>query len=109
MDDPGWNDDEPSPLARTLSTTSGEASELSSIFNLSNTILGSGTLAMPYACYQCGALVFVVLLVVVGVLANFSLQVRRGPPGAARRPSTAKRFPSQIGFLWGFCMGPQGA
>jgi hypothetical protein len=46
---------------------------------------------MPYACYQCGALVFVVLLVVVGVLANFSLQVRRGarPGRLGALPSTA--------------------
>ena len=49
------------------------ASELSSIFNLSNSILGSGTLAMPYACHQCGILGFLGLLVIVGAIANFSV------------------------------------
>jgi N-acyl-D-aspartate/D-glutamate deacylase len=29
-----------------------------------------------------------------------------GPPGAAKRP---RRFPSQIEFLWRFCVGAQGA
>ena len=31
---------------------------------------------------------------------------RSGPAGACKRPS---RFPMQIGFLWCFCMGAQGA
>jgi hypothetical protein len=62
-------------LAETVTVTSGQASELSSIFNLSNTILGSGTLAMPYACYRCGAAVFVMLLILVGLMANFSLHM----------------------------------
>jgi hypothetical protein len=53
----------------------GGASELSSMFNLSNSILGSGTLAMPYACHQCGCVMFLVLLVVVGLIANFSLNL----------------------------------
>eukprot|EP01047_Picozoa_sp_COSAG01_P052121 COSAG01_NODE_5450_length_4256_cov_29.355785_3_plen_115_part_00 len=52
-------------LAEIVTVTSGQASELSTIFNMSNTILGSGTLAMPYACYRCGAAVFVMLLILV--------------------------------------------
>ena len=57
------------------------ASELSSIFNLSNSILGSGTLAMPYACHQCGVVMFVVLLGIVGAIANFSLNLVRAIVG----------------------------
>ena len=59
----------------------GGASELSSIFNLSNSILGSGTLAMPYACHQCGVVMFVVLLGIVGAIANFSLNLVRAIVG----------------------------
>ena len=51
------------------------ASELSSVFNLSNSILGSGTLAMPYACHQCGILGFLGLLALVGAIAKFSLDL----------------------------------
>ena len=29
-----------------------------------------------------------------------------GPPGAVKRP---QRFPTEIHFVWGFCMGAQGA
>ena len=88
-------------LARTISVTSGAATELSSIFNLSNTILGSGTLAMPYACHQCGAAVFLLLLAVVGLMATDSLQMlitamENNDRGAAAGPMSYGRLAKEV-------------
>lgn len=47
----------------------------SSVFNLTNTILGSGTLAMPYACKLCGVGVFVALLCLTALLADYAIRV----------------------------------
>lgn len=52
-----------------------QASMPSSIFNLSNTILGASTLAIAFACRELGVAVFVPLLIVFGLLANFSIQL----------------------------------
>ena len=46
----------------------------SSVFNLTNTILGSGTLAMPYACKLCGVGVFVALLFFTALLADYAVR-----------------------------------
>ena len=37
------------------------------VMNLSNTVLGAGVLAMPFACAQCGVALFFVLLTAVAV------------------------------------------
>ena len=47
----------------------------SSVFNLTNTILGSGTLAMPYACKLCGVGVFITLIVLTALLADYAIRV----------------------------------
>ena len=49
------------------------ASVPSSIFNLSVTILGSGVLAMPFACKKCGIVLYLVLLAMVACAADFGL------------------------------------
>lgn len=54
------------------SNTEG-ASVPSSIFNLSVTILGSGVLAMPFACKECGIVVYLILLALVACAADFGL------------------------------------
>eukprot|EP00761_Pharyngomonas_kirbyi_P006526 gb/GECH01006533.1/.p1 GENE.gb/GECH01006533.1/~~gb/GECH01006533.1/.p1 ORF type:complete len:580 (+),score=102.31 gb/GECH01006533.1/:1-1740(+) len=53
----------------------GSASVGSSIFNLSNTILGGGVLALPFAMGISGILLGVFLLLFVGFLAFYSLLV----------------------------------
>lgn len=45
------------------------------IFNLANTIIGSGVLAMPYACKEAGAIMFPVLLILTGILANYAISL----------------------------------
>jgi hypothetical protein len=50
------------------------ASTNSAIFNLSNTILGTGVLTMPYACNLCGILVFLILLCIVTTAVIWSLR-----------------------------------
>ena len=52
-----------------------QASVHSSIFNVSNTILGSGTLAMPFACRECGIIPFVALLGCFAYAANLAVQL----------------------------------
>ena len=47
----------------------------SSIFNVSNTILGSGTLAMPFACHECGIIPFLGLLGAFAYSANLALRL----------------------------------
>ena len=43
------------------------------IFNLTNTILGMGTLAMPYAAMNAGAVFFPILVVITGFAANYAV------------------------------------
>jgi len=90
VDEPGATDlgDEP-PAERMSLTGEGPADVVldrqaeeastagvaSSVFNLSNCVLGSGTLAMPYACYNCGVGVYLLLLVFFGSVANFTIQL----------------------------------
>ena len=51
------------------------AGQLSSVFNLSVTILGSGVLAMPFACKECGIIVYLILLAAVACTADFGLNL----------------------------------
>eukprot|EP00937_MAST-01D_sp_MAST-1D-sp2_P006439 g6439.t1 len=53
----------------------GEASVLSSVFNLSNTILGGGTLAMAFACYESGIIFFLLMLGFFAYVANFTIRL----------------------------------
>lgn len=46
-----------------------------SVMNLSNTILGAGALAMPYACAQTGIALFVVLLLTVAMGAHAAMRM----------------------------------
>lgn len=48
---------------------------MGAIFNLANTIIGSGVLAMPYACKEAGAIMFPVLLILTGILANYAISL----------------------------------
>ena len=45
------------------------------VMNLSNTVLGAGVLAMPFACAQCGVALFFVLLTAVAVGAHLSIRL----------------------------------
>ena len=42
-------------------------------FNLTNTIIGSGTLAMPYAAMSSGLFIFPFLVAVTGLAANYAV------------------------------------
>lgn len=46
-----------------------------SVFNLANTILGSGTLAMALGCKQAGIVLFLFLLVFLGTLSDLSIKL----------------------------------
>jgi amino acid permease len=48
---------------------------MGAIFNLANTIIGSGVLAMPFACKQAGTIMFPVLLILTGLLANYAMYI----------------------------------
>jgi len=54
------------------SGSTGSSSFLSSVFNLSNTILGGGILALPYAFASAGLVSGLILTVLVVVLCGFS-------------------------------------
>lgn len=51
------------------------ASVMSGIFNLSSTILGASCLSMPHATRDIGVVLYIVLLVIVGLMAEFSLRL----------------------------------
>lgn len=51
----------------------GFASPISSIFNLINTTIGAGILALPLAIQQCGMILGVFLTFFVGILCSYSL------------------------------------
>ena len=52
-----------------------KASTCGAVINLSNTVLGAGVLAMPYACSQCGLVLFTGLLTSVAVGAHLSIRM----------------------------------
>ena len=52
-----------------------KSSVFGSVMNLSNTILGAGALAMPFACAQTGIALFVVLLLSVAAGAHAALRM----------------------------------
>eukprot|EP00051_Salpingoeca_urceolata_P005834 m.77860 g.77860 ORF g.77860 m.77860 type:complete len:475 (+) comp14564_c0_seq1:789-2213(+) len=45
----------------------------SSVFNLSNTILGSGVLVMPFVCRAVGVALFLILLFMVALMAGYAV------------------------------------
>ena len=53
----------------------GVAGISSSVFNLANTILGSGTLSMPFACLVCGMGVFGLLMATAALMAHYSIVI----------------------------------
>eukprot|EP00301_Raphidiophrys_heterophryoidea_P027890 c9875_g1_i2.p1 GENE.c9875_g1_i2~~c9875_g1_i2.p1 ORF type:complete len:196 (-),score=24.86 c9875_g1_i2:47-634(-) len=61
-------------LLRTTSLVQGKkVSFVTSIFNLSNAILGAGILGLPYACSRSGVILFSVLLIAIAIVADYSL------------------------------------
>ena len=63
-------------------------------FNLTNTIIGSGTLAMPYAAMSSGLCIFPFLVAITGVAAHYAVlclfNAVENLKGSLRRP----RYPS---------------
>lgn len=60
---------------RGSSSSSGKGSFSSSVFNLTNTILGSGTLAMPYVCRVSGVFLFVTMLFLTALGADLAVRL----------------------------------
>jgi len=52
-----------------------KASIASSVFNLTNTILGSGVIAMPFAAKKSGMVMFVVMLLMVAGLSDYAVKL----------------------------------
>jgi len=63
------------PAGATEEAHVGKSSVFASSINLSNTILGAGTLAMPYACRQCGIALFGILLLVMALGSHFAIRM----------------------------------
>ena len=59
----------------TASIEKREGTTQSSVFNLANTILGSGTLACPFACKLLGVGGFVFLMIFSALIANYAIKV----------------------------------
>jgi len=59
--------------AKEAKASEGQGTIASSVFNLTNTILGSGTLAVAYACYQSGWVTFVILMVIMAILSHIAV------------------------------------
>lgn len=53
----------------------GKATIASSVFNLTNTILGSGTLAVAYTCQQSGWVVFLVIMISMACLSHYAVML----------------------------------
>ena len=51
----------------------GQATIASSVFNLTNTILGSGTLAVAFTCQQSGYVVFVIIMLAMAFLSHYAV------------------------------------
>lgn len=52
-----------------------KATMLSSVCNLSNTIIGSGTLAMPFACMKSGVVLFIIMLIGTALMADYAIRI----------------------------------
>ena len=68
----------------------------SSVFNLCNTVLGSGTLAMGFACKRLGVVGFVLAMVFLAFLADYAIEVlflsvEKWNVARARYPSMGRR------------------
>jgi len=50
-------------------------STLSAIVNMANVTVGAGTLAIPYGIQQCGIILGSMLLIILAILANYSLRL----------------------------------
>lgn len=81
----------------------GGSSVFASVMNLSNTILGAGALAMPFACAQCGLLLFAVLLSSIAAAAHLSIRLlaisvdKHNMTATARYSSLGERAYGKLG------------
>ena len=69
------NDDNGRENAYVLTSGGGKTSLAKSVFNLANTTVGAGTLALPFFFSQCGWLLGLVILVLVAGLSDLSLHL----------------------------------
>ena len=72
---PADEEDGTQPREVSLSETAKNGTFSSAVFNLTNTILGSGTLAMPYVCRISGIGVFTALLLVTAFAADVAVKL----------------------------------
>eukprot|EP01138_Halocafeteria_seosinensis_P016269 gb/GECG01016599.1/.p1 GENE.gb/GECG01016599.1/~~gb/GECG01016599.1/.p1 ORF type:complete len:249 (+),score=25.62 gb/GECG01016599.1/:1-747(+) len=90
---PGEDFDDAAPLLReedgsllaSLTDAERTGTPLSSVFNLSSTILGASGLSMPYACQSCGIPLFLAMLLVVCFMAEASVRMLVDGMKIARR------------------------
>ncbi|KAJ1720707.1 hypothetical protein LPJ53_004686 [Coemansia erecta] len=62
------------PPQEFLDATSG-ASMVSSFFNLTNAIVGAGVIGLPYAMQQAGLVVGIIMIIVLAMLVDWTLQI----------------------------------
>jgi amino acid permease len=65
----------PGGSIRPEKSTTKQGTTKTSVFNLANTILGSGTLACPYACKLLGVGGFIFLMVFSALLADYAIRI----------------------------------
>eukprot|EP00939_MAST-03C_sp_MAST-3C-sp1_P005453 g5453.t1 len=63
------------PIWSAVPNKKVKASTVSSIFNLTNTILGSGVIAMPFAVKKSGLVFFVGMLLTVALLSDYAVKL----------------------------------
>jgi solute carrier family 38 (sodium-coupled neutral amino acid transporter), member 2 len=63
------------PIWSVVKKVKTKATLTSSVFNLANTILGSGVIAMPYACKKSGWVMFMVMLMVVAFASDYAVKL----------------------------------
>ena len=63
------------PIWSVVKKVETKATLTSSVFNLANTILGSGVIAMPYACKKSGWFMFVVMLMIVSFASDYAVKL----------------------------------
>jgi amino acid permease len=96
-----------SPGGTTVRSSSSKRHEKqgtisSSVFNLCNTVLGSGTLAMGYACKRLGVIGFVLAMVFLALLADYAIEVlflsvKKWKVQRARYPSMGRKTMGSFG------------
>ena len=69
------NDDDTNENAYVLTSGGGKTSLAKSVFNLANTTVGAGTLALPFFFSQCGWLLGMVILILIAGLSDLSLHL----------------------------------